>query len=485
MMGKGLKLIKMVVLFSALCFGAEHSFAQSRLLDSLRKLLPGSADDTNKVKLLNNMSVKFRQAGLFDSSLAKAKASLRLAGQLSYQRGVARAYNSLGNTNQSKGNYDEALRDYNSAIRILKVSGDEQGIAMGYNNIGHVCAEQGNYPEALAYYFASLRIKEKLKDKKGIGISYSNIGNIYNHQGKYEEALANHRRALLYWEHADEQAKANSYNNMGNVYANMRDNEKAKENYIAALALQQKAGNKEAIASLYSNLGMLLYDQGKFHESLEKQEAALQLQEEIGERHGIVRSLSNLASVWLALRNYKQAEKYCDLGIGPAKEIQYIEALQLIYQTYSTLYKNTGRYEKGLEFYKEYIAAKDSLLNEENTKKSVRLEMQYVFDKKSEKEKLEREKKAAVELADKKKQRAVLFSVSGLLVFVMIFAGFAYRSNIQKKKANKAIILQKEIIELKQKEILDSIRYAKRIQLSLLTPEAYFKRNLSRLNKKR
>ena len=41
---------------------------------------------------------------------------------------------------------------------------------------------------------------------------------------------------------------------------------------------------------------------------------------------------------------------------------------------------------------------------------------------------------------------------------------------------------QKHIIEEKQKEILDSIYYAKRIQTALITSEKYIERNLNELN---
>ena len=42
---------------------------------------------------------------------------------------------------------------------------------------------------------------------------------------------------------------------------------------------------------------------------------------------------------------------------------------------------------------------------------------------------------------------------------------------------------QKELVEEKQKEILDSIRYAKRIQDALLTSQTYIERNIKRLRK--
>ena len=42
----------------------------------------------------------------------------------------------------------------------------------------------------------------------------------------------------------------------------------------------------------------------------------------------------------------------------------------------------------------------------------------------------------------------------------------------------------KELIEEKQKEIIDSIYYARRIQRALLTSEKYIERNLNKLIKK-
>lgn len=56
----------------------------------------------------------------------------------------------------------------------------------------------------------------------------------------------------------------------------------------------------------------------------------------------------------------------------------------------------------------------------------------------------------------------------GGLGIVLVLAGILYWSYSQKKKSNKEITLQKEIIEQKNTEIVDSINYAKRIQDSML-----------------
>ena len=63
-------------------------------------------------------------------------------------------------------------------------------------------------------------------------------------------------------------------------------------------------------------------------------------------------------------------------------------------------------------------------------------------------------------------------------LFMMLFAFFIFRSLQQNKKKNKIISAQKQLVEAKNKDISDSVAYAKRIQSSFLTSEAYIKRYL-------
>ena len=75
------------------------------------------------------------------------------------------------------------------------------------------------------------------------------------------------------------------------------------------------------------------------------------------------------------------------------------------------------------------------------------------------------------------------------LGIVILIAFLIFRGYRQKQKANIIITgqkneveAQKQLIEEKQKEILDSIRYAKRIQQALITNEIYIHKHIKRLN---
>jgi serine phosphatase RsbU (regulator of sigma subunit) len=84
----------------------------------------------------------------------------------------------------------------------------------------------------------------------------------------------------------------------------------------------------------------------------------------------------------------------------------------------------------------------------------------------------ELEKEEALHSAEIKRQKAVLYSIVVILILVLGFAVFAFRSYRQKQKINKALDIQNKSIEEKNREITDSINYAKRIQHAIL-PEMH------------
>jgi|GEM_PF-2603168 len=85
--------------------------------------------------------------------------------------------------------------------------------------------------------------------------------------------------------------------------------------------------------------------------------------------------------------------------------------------------------------------------------------------------------------AEMKSVQKVISFLNLLLLFIItiLFFVFFRRENLL---FQKEIIEQKEIVEEKQKEIIDSINYSKRLQQSLLPTEKYIEKTLNRLNKK-
>lgn len=87
-------------------------------------------------------------------------------------------------------------------------------------------------------------------------------------------------------------------------------------------------------------------------------------------------------------------------------------------------------------------------------------------------------KSGLIPITDEMKKAEDVIGIVNL--FILFFITILFFSFFRKENIifQKAILKQKEIIEEKQKEILDSINYAKRIQFSLLASENLLKNNL-------
>lgn len=383
------------------------------------------------------------------------------------------------------GKYDSSLYYCTTAKNIAISIGWKKGLAQSYNNIGLVYKNQGIYPEALKNHFAALQLREELGDKKGIAGSINNIGNVYQNQGNYTEALKYHFKALKFHEENGNKAgMAGSHNNIGSIYKDLRNYPEALKHHLESLKIKEGLGNNEVdMAYSYTNIGNVYKGMKDYEAALKNYNTSLKLLPQ-DEKLALSTTYINMAGVYIAQKKYAEAEKYSIKALTITKEIGELEGIKEAYHCLSDIYSETGRFDKALSTFKFFIAMRDSLMNEESTKKSVRLEMNYEFEKKEAAARLEQEKREAVTMAESRKQRVIIFSVCGVLCLVLAFAVFAYRSYIQKRKANEEIVLQKSIIEEKQKEIIDSIRYARRIQNALIPSENYISKTLLRLRNK-
>ncbi|MFY9308774.1 MAG: tetratricopeptide repeat protein [Bacteroidia bacterium] len=390
------------------------------------------------------------------------------------KRNTGKINNNIGLIYYAQGNYAEALRAHFASLRIRKEIEDKQGIAASYNNIGNVYYSQGNYPEALRNHFASLKLKEQFGNKLGIASSYNNIGNVYFKQKNYSEARKNHFAALdISKEIGNEQGIADSYNNIGNAYADEGNYMEALKNHIVALEIKEKIGDKQRIAASYNNIGNIYYKQANYSEALNNHLTALEIETAIGDKEGVAASHIYIGNIYTAIGKADEGNVWLEKALRLSKQLGNKNCIKESYLglseadsalAYTATIPINRKWEhamSALENYKMYVLYKDSLINEEIIKKTEREKNQYEFDKREVQAEAERKKKAAVAEAERRKQQVILWSVSGGLLLVVLFAGIVFRSLRITKK-------QKHIIEEQKFQIVESINYSKKIQESLL-----------------
>ncbi len=482
-----------------LAFFVSHFplFAQQTKIDSLQSILKTNKADTSKLSLQNKLSWEYKNIASYDSAIFYANSALQLSAgmiretidpkiKLIAQKGEASSYVNLGVIYSDQSNYPEALKNLEVALKKYESIGDKKGIGSCYTFMGNVYYDQGNFPEELKSFLAALKNYEDIKDKAGIAYAHWGIGIFYFNTHNYSEALKNHLASLKMREQiGDQSGIASSYINIGNVYAEQGNYIEALKNFNAALKIREAIGYKRGAASAYNNIGQVYFLNGNYEEAIKNHLAALKIREAIGDKTGMAMSYTNIGNVFSKQKKYREAEDYLDKANELAKEIGAKDISKEIYGDLTQLDSAKGDFKSAYENHKIFILYRDSIDNEETRKKTIQSQMTFDFEKKEAVANAEHKKELENQesIADEKsrKQKIVIgFVVCGLFL-VLVFAGFIFRSLSVTRKQKTVIEEQKYLVESKQKEILDSIHYAKRIQQSLLPTDKYIEKNLNRL----
>ena len=330
----------------------------------------------------------------------------------------------------SRNEPTKAIEYAQQALGISERIKNEKLIADSEHQIAWANYLLGNYPISLEYNFKALKIRESLNNKKGISASLGNIGIVYYSQGDYPKALDYYFKALKMAEELGNKNRITfQLGNIGNIYAEQKDYPKALDYYFKALKMAEELGNKNSISATLGNIGNVYDEEGDSPKALDYYFKALKMDEEMGDKNGIAHNICNIGLLYTSLKKYKEAEYYLLRALTLCDTIGVLDGTMKVENSLSELYSKRGEWKTAMAHYKKYIIARDSITNEENTKKQTRTEMSYEFDKKEAQTKAEQEKKDAVTQAEKKRQQIILILVSCFLLLVVLFAINIFRKN--------------------------------------------------------
>jgi serine phosphatase RsbU (regulator of sigma subunit) len=471
--------------------------AQDKLSDSIRLALSTLPEDTTKVKELNKTATSLKNSGMYKKALSFGLEAEKLSGKLNYKKGLGQSMNIIGALYRSMGDFDHAFQYLKSALRIKEETGEKNGAANVLNNIGLIYYSQGDLPRALDYYFKSLSLRQETKDNEGIGSQYNNIGSTYWELGDSEKALEYDFKALACFETCNyKRGLAAVLGNIAEVYSMQHNPGEAMPYLNRALLIRQEMHEKKGTASILSQIGTLNLNQGKYPEALAYYEQAHTLRKEMEDKPGIGWSLRDIATANLKMGKTDKALEYCLKSLAIAREIGALADIKDNEESLTEMYEKKHDAAQALLHYKAFIASKDSLFSQETTRKSVRAEMNFEFNKKQTADSIQNVETQKTKDAQIKTQHAQLkqeetqrYALYGGLALIAVFASVMYqRFRVTKKqkaiieeqkeilgKQKELVESQKEVVFEKNREITDSITYAKRLQDAILPPVKTFR----------
>jgi serine phosphatase RsbU (regulator of sigma subunit) len=420
---------KLILLFVLVAF-----YSALANLDTLKFKLARAKNDSSKIELYYKAAVSSKYDLKTTDSLLDILRSYRSSKDCSVRfSGIYR----VGCYYSEKEIHSKALDYLLSALKIADSCKNVNALMRVRNRLALVNKLVKNFKASIFNAHVSLGYARQLKDSFILASNYTLLGNMYKTDMLLDSALAYHFKALAIREVSKDPIPLSAcYSNLGLVYKNKREFKKALDYLRLSLSLRKGTKDK-AISASYNNLSIVFRLMGNFDSCIFYSQKAIA--EGLKQKKGSV-----LAEGVMAL---------------------------------ASVYDTAGDFKTAAYYYKRLKSIEDSINKEKISTDFQELQSKYESDKKDADIALQTESLKTADALNSRKNILIVLSTIALLM-ALIAGVFIFRSYRQSKRNAEQLAAKNWIIEEKNKEITDSINYAKNIQESLITHEKVFAANL-------
>ena len=400
-------------------------------------------------------------------------------------------HNLRGNILLDKGNYLEAIECYKTVLSLSNEIRYYRGIAKGYANLGVGYYLIGDYPKAIDFYNEAIPKLEAANDSVTLSTLTSNLSSFYQLVGDFEMAIEVCKKSLSYTSSEDHVAQARIKINLGRNYTELQQHNKALFYYREALSLSKKNGNIRNRITAYNNIGTTYVKLGYFNKGIDNLEKGLFL----AKSHAMVSDVAYLefyiSKAFYENKFYKKAKEFGERSSKMADSLMIMELMLDNYSLLGNIYEKLNDFKAVNSVLRKHIKTKNAVGEQYYQKQLTEMEAKYKVDIKEKhiqlllKDSLHKNEIVTNQLNQLswRKKEANYLILGGILLFLgTIFSSyflFKYR------RVNKLIFAQKNkvehqksVIEVKNRDITDSIKYAERIQKTMLPADGLVQHHL-------
>jgi len=428
-------------------FAANPYPVKTKLLTAFIALTFWAANaqqDTATVNRYNRLAQRYRETYPDSVRYYGSKAAM-LAQKNGYGYGLAHAHINLGNAALIFGDYKKALSEFRAAEngfeRLLSKNPDDNvlrnSLGRAFASQGVALSEQSNYFPALDNYRKAAALFEKAGNRQALSKAYNNIAVVYKSQQQYGKALDFLGKALKIQEAIGEETVGVTLTNMGAIAFEQGDHGQAINYYTQAQRKFIVNPNPRGQALLENYLG-------DYYKAIDakKSEAyyrkALAGYDALGNKFGAALALYNLGQLDFDAHRFDEALLLAEKSLTYARNIDVPDQVFHSEKLLSDIYQATGKPDSALAHYKAYVAARDTISNQENARKFAIAEMNFEY-RKAESQLRER---------DKRNRLLIIFSILGTALVIGLVL-LAYN----RRQVKRRLTLEKEVAEYEQKAL--------------------------------
>ncbi len=317
----------------------------------------------------------------------------------------------------------------------------QKGIADSSKALGYCYWRFSDYSLSLTNSLRALKIYKELNAQKDEADTLNSIGAVYMFQKDHRNRLECNLRCLkIRQDVGDLEGVAGSQNNIGETYFEMGDTENAMKWFYEALNNPDVSPQIKAWAN--HNLGKVNKSKNNFEKAIEYLLVSLEISNAVN--YEVLTAAGNLelSSLYFEIGNYAEAEKFAHNAMEVATKTGSKEEVKNALFLIAQIKENVGDLNEALFFYKKHHATHLEIFNEVNTQRIRDIEFQYEIERITKEAEIERLK------------------------------------TVELRTAYEEIDNQKRLLQNRNIDIIDSIKYAQRIQQALLKDEEHVSQHL-------
>lgn len=273
----------------------------------------------------------------------------------------------------TKKKYNESISFFNKALPVYKKAKSWKRVADCLSMLGKNYEESSDYSKAKEFYNKSHNLrKEKLElNHPDLGASFSDLGNINYLISDYEKALHYHKKAIeinLSNFGGIHKKTANSYHDISKTLIDVGDLQKALKYAKKSLSINLKILGKDNldIGFNYNCIGVIYGDLNQSSKALEFYEKATPYFIKKNSIKGLISIYNNSGRSFKNQGKLNKALKYYKKGLTLALEHlnENINVSSIIYMNIGNTYTKLKEYDKAFFYLEKSLSGYKSILNE-------------------------------------------------------------------------------------------------------------------------
>jgi tetratricopeptide (TPR) repeat protein len=272
---------------------------------------------------------------------------------------LADALFGIGQAVWYNGKFYDAVDTVKLSIKHFRHAGDKGGEGIALRILANIYDDMGDYDNAFRIVTQALDFFKEGNNNQNYILSLVQMGNLYMNMGDYETAMSYYRKAEALWPYQDGGYPYRElYHRMGELYAAQGQITEARECYRKSLSGNIK-GKIVRLKMGHTYLMEKKYDIAfSYYDSLYKEAKMLT------DINIIIGSMLGLGKIYLIRNNLPEALSMVEGSLALSSVRGARQNKRDAFELLSAIYEAGGDSRKALEYHKQYLLVKDSVISE-------------------------------------------------------------------------------------------------------------------------